>query len=173
MQESSSVNGISKSLTSTTYQSHSLVASTHEESCGQDMTKDQPNQGSSSPKYEADEECVTSNRMHQAVIESRCERQPLQASEVSKTLRSERTWSHHSSESSEWHTQQRSVTDLKGRGDYHAGEAESEITLKSKSYSSAVESAMVLNTGGRSDEDANGDISSLSSTYTERKLSLS
>ncbi|KAG1831520.1 hypothetical protein EV424DRAFT_1534199 [Suillus variegatus] len=140
-QESSSVNGNLKSPTSTTYQSHSLVASTHEESCGQDMTKDQPNQGSSyvvptilcpplakSPKYEADEEGVTADRMHQAIIEL--------------------------------------------RGDYHAREVESEVTLKSKPYFSVVESAIVSNAGGRSDEDAKSDISSLSSTYTERKLSL-
>lgn len=66
-----------------------------------------------------------------------------------------------------------SVTDLKGRGDYHAREVESEVTLKSKPYFSVVESAIVSNAGGRSDEDAKSDISSLSSTYTERKLSLS
>ncbi|KAG1896756.1 uncharacterized protein F5891DRAFT_575489 [Suillus fuscotomentosus] len=92
MQESSSVNGISKSLTSTTYQSHSLVASTHEKSCGQDMTKDQPNQGSSSPKYEADEEGVTADRKHQAIIELRCESQSSDVNEVSKTFESEHTW---------------------------------------------------------------------------------
>lgn len=69
--------------------------------------------------------------------------------------------------------------DLEGRGNYHAREVESEVTLKSESYSTAVESvrqsesAMVLNAGGRSDKDANGDVSSLSSTYVERKLSLS
>ncbi|KAG1792332.1 uncharacterized protein HD556DRAFT_1444594 [Suillus plorans] len=165
MQESSSVNGISKSLTSTTYQGHSLVASTHEESCGQDMTKDQLNQGSSSPKYEADEEGVTADRMHQAIIELRCESQSSDVNEVSKTFESEHTWSHHSPANSEWHSQR--------QGDYHAREVESEVTLKSKSYSSAIESAMVLNAGGRSDEDANSDISSLSSTYTERKLSFS
>ncbi|KAG1831516.1 hypothetical protein EV424DRAFT_1371482, partial [Suillus variegatus] len=68
--------------------------------------------------------------------------------------------------------------DLEGRGNYHAREVESEVTLKSESYSTAVESvrqsesAMVLNAGGRSDKDANGDVSSLSSTYVERKLSL-
>ncbi|KAG1828034.1 hypothetical protein EV424DRAFT_1387997 [Suillus variegatus] len=69
--------------------------------------------------------------------------------------------------------------DLEGRGDYHAREMESEVTLKSESYSTAVESvrqsesAMVLNAGGRSEKDANNDVSSLSSIYAERKLSLS
>ncbi|KAG1827965.1 hypothetical protein EV424DRAFT_573786 [Suillus variegatus] len=69
--------------------------------------------------------------------------------------------------------------DLEGRGNYCAREMESEVTLKSECYSTAVESvrqsesAMVLNTGGRSDKDANGDVLSLSSTYAERKLSLS
>ncbi|KAG1861350.1 hypothetical protein C8R48DRAFT_673444 [Suillus tomentosus] len=92
MQKSSSANGISKSLTSTTYQSHSLVASTHEKICGQDMTKDQPNQSSSSPKYEADEEGVTADRMHQAIIELRCESQSSDVNEVSKTFESEHTW---------------------------------------------------------------------------------
>ncbi|KAG2090106.1 uncharacterized protein F5147DRAFT_764471, partial [Suillus discolor] len=163
-QESSSVNGISKSLTSTTYQSHSLVASAHEESCGQDMTKDQPNQGSSSPKYEVDEEGVTADRMQQAIMELRCESQS-DVNEVSKTFESEHTWSYHSPVNSEWHSQR--------QGDYHAREVESEVTLKSKPYFSAVESAIVFNAGGRSDEDAKSDISSLSSTYTERKLSLS
>ncbi|KAG2048562.1 hypothetical protein BDR06DRAFT_1072320 [Suillus hirtellus] len=92
MQESSSANGISKSLASTTYQSRSLVASTHEKFCGQDMTKDQPNQGPSSPKYEADEEGVTADRMHQAIIELRCESQSSDVNEVSKTFESEHTW---------------------------------------------------------------------------------
>lgn len=69
--------------------------------------------------------------------------------------------------------------DLEGRGGYHAREVESQVTFKSESYSSAVESvrqsesAMVLDAGGRSDEDANGNVSSLPSTYAERKLSSS
>ncbi|KAG1881008.1 hypothetical protein F4604DRAFT_498985 [Suillus subluteus] len=49
---------------------------------------------------------------------------------------------------------------LEDRGDYHAPEAESDVTLKSESCSS------------RSDVDTDSDISSLSSTYTERQLSL-
>ncbi|KAG1834908.1 hypothetical protein DFJ58DRAFT_821202 [Suillus subalutaceus] len=62
--------------------------------------------------------------------------------------------------------------DLACRGDYHAREAESEVTLKLESYSSAVEMSTVLKAGGRSDVDTDSDISSLSSTYTERQLSL-
>ncbi|KAG2032915.1 hypothetical protein BDR03DRAFT_727813 [Suillus americanus] len=50
---------------------------------------------------------------------------------------------------------------LEDRGDYHAREAESDIILKSESCSS------------RSDVDTDSDNSSLSSTYTERQLSLS
>ncbi|KAG1788631.1 uncharacterized protein HD556DRAFT_1447663 [Suillus plorans] len=167
MQESSSVNGILKPLTSTTYQSHSLVTSTHEESCGQDMTKDQPNQGSPSPKYEAGEEGVTADRMQQAIIELRCESQS-DVNEVSKTFESEHTWSYHSPVNSEWRSQrQAEETIMHGRW---------RVRLRSKNpkpYFSAVESAIVSNAGGRSDEDAKSDISSLSSTYTERKLSLS
>ncbi|KAG2028555.1 hypothetical protein BDR03DRAFT_1075586, partial [Suillus americanus] len=68
--------------------------------------------------------------------------------------------------------------DSEGREDYHARKVESEVTLKSKS-SSAVESlrqsesVIVLNAGGRSDEDIDSNISSPSSTYTGRKLSPS
>ncbi|KAG1828032.1 hypothetical protein EV424DRAFT_577569 [Suillus variegatus] len=58
-----------------------------------------------SPKHEADEEGVTADRMHQAIVESRCERQSLDVNEVSKTFESEPTWIHHSLESGEWHTQ--------------------------------------------------------------------
>ncbi|KAG1729461.1 hypothetical protein EDB19DRAFT_1743612 [Suillus lakei] len=65
--------------------------------------------------------------------------------------------------------------------DYHAQETESDVTLKLKSYPSAVrslrqsESATVLNAGGRTDEDTDSviSISSLSSTNSGRKLSLS
>ncbi|KAG2346299.1 hypothetical protein BDR05DRAFT_75529 [Suillus weaverae] len=81
------------------------LASIHEEPYGQDTTKDQPKQGSSSPKHEVDEEGVTADHMHQAVIESGCERQSLEVNDVSKTPESEHTWSPDSPESSEWHTQ--------------------------------------------------------------------
>lgn len=69
--------------------------------------------------------------------------------------------------------------DLEGRGDYHARVAESDVTIKSKSNSSAVESlrqsesVIVSNAGGQSNEATNSDISSLSSTFDGRKLSLS
>ncbi|KAG2366126.1 hypothetical protein BDR07DRAFT_556154 [Suillus spraguei] len=73
----------------------------HEEHCSQDITKDQSNKGSFSAKHEVDEG-VTMDRMHQAVIESGCECQSSEVNEVSKTLESEHTWNH---QSSEWHIQ--------------------------------------------------------------------
>jgi hypothetical protein len=69
--------------------------------------------------------------------------------------------------------------DLEGRGDYHARVTESDVTLKLKSNSSAVESlrqsesVIVSNTNGQSDEAANSDVLSPSSTFDERNLSLS
>ncbi|KAG2366125.1 hypothetical protein BDR07DRAFT_556103 [Suillus spraguei] len=72
-----------------------------------------------------------------------------------------------------------SAENLGGRGVYHAREAESEVTLNSKSDSSTVksfrqsENVVVLNAGSQLDEDTDGDISSLSSTDTGRKLTLS
>ncbi|KAG1824910.1 uncharacterized protein BJ212DRAFT_1323206 [Suillus subaureus] len=107
VQESSPVsNRIWKSsFTMTTGQSHSPVANIHKAPCGQDMTKDQPNRGSCSSEHEADEEGVTADHMYQAVMVLRCECQSSEVNEVSKTSESEHTWSRHSSESGEWHTE--------------------------------------------------------------------
>ncbi|KAG2366124.1 hypothetical protein BDR07DRAFT_556101 [Suillus spraguei] len=97
--QTSSNGTLNSSFTMATSQSYSLVAS--EEHCSQDITKDQPNEGSFSAKHEVDEG-VTTDRMHQAVIELGCKRQSSEVNEVSKTLESEHTWSH---QSSEWHIQ--------------------------------------------------------------------
>lgn len=69
--------------------------------------------------------------------------------------------------------------DLEGRGDYHARVAESDVTIKLKSNFSTVESlrqsgrVIVSNAGGQSDEATNSDVSSPSSTFDGRRLSLS
>ncbi|KAG2146430.1 uncharacterized protein EDB93DRAFT_1250964 [Suillus bovinus] len=166
LQKSSLVsNEISRSSITSTCHNQSLVASTHEESCGRDMTNGQL-QSSSSPTRETDKEGGLADHVHQAVIELRCEPQSLDINKVSNTFESEHTSSHHSLESSEWHTQR--------QRDYHA-----EVTFKSKFDSNTVESvrqsesAMVSNAGSQSDKDTYSNISSLSSTYAERQLSLS
>lgn len=99
--QTSSNGTLNSSFTMATSQGHSLVASIHEEHCSQDMTNDQPNEGSFSAKSE-DGKGVTMDRMHQAVIESGCERQSSEVNDVSKTLQSEHTWNH---QISEWHIQ--------------------------------------------------------------------
>ncbi|KAG2118627.1 hypothetical protein DEU56DRAFT_138120 [Suillus clintonianus] len=94
--------------TLTTSHRHSLVAGIHGEPCGQDMTRDQPRQGSPSPGLGADEEGVPQDAGTNPTHESECECQSSEANVVSKTSKSEQTWSHQSSDSSEGHAQQRS-----------------------------------------------------------------